>query len=75
MNLSDAKVAQLLVPVEDFEKGVACYRDTLGLPFLFAAPPQMAHRRSGRCLGGADRLRGLCPGQAVEHRRARGRRA
>jgi methylmalonyl-CoA/ethylmalonyl-CoA epimerase len=42
MNLANAKVGQLLIPVEDFEKGVAFYRDILGLPFLFAAPPQMA---------------------------------
>ena len=42
MNLSDATIGQLLVPVDDFERGVAFYRDVLGLPFLFAAPPQMA---------------------------------
>jgi methylmalonyl-CoA/ethylmalonyl-CoA epimerase len=42
MNLSDATVGQLLIPVDDFERGVAFYRDVLGLPFLFAAPPQMA---------------------------------
>jgi len=42
MNLANAKVAQLLIPVEDFNKGVAFYRDVLGIPFLFAAPPQMA---------------------------------
>jgi methylmalonyl-CoA/ethylmalonyl-CoA epimerase len=42
MNLSNAKVGQLLIPVSDFEKGVAFYRDVLGLPFLFSAPPQMA---------------------------------
>lgn len=42
MNLADAKVAQLLIPVEDLEQGVAFYRDVLGIPFLFAAPPQMA---------------------------------
>ena len=42
MNLSDATVGQLLIPVDDFERGVSFYRDTLGLPFLFAAPPQMA---------------------------------
>jgi len=42
MNLANAKVAQLLIPIEDFDKGVAFYRDVLGLPFLFAAPPQMA---------------------------------
>jgi methylmalonyl-CoA/ethylmalonyl-CoA epimerase len=42
MNLANAKIGQLLIPVDDFEKGVAFYRDILGLPFLFAAPPQMA---------------------------------
>src|SRR6185295_7261279 len=42
MNLSTATVGQLLVPVDDFERGVAFYRDVLGLPFLFSAPPQMA---------------------------------
>ena len=47
MNLANATVAQLMIPVEDFEKGVAFYRDTLGLPFLFAAPPQMAFFNCG----------------------------
>jgi methylmalonyl-CoA/ethylmalonyl-CoA epimerase len=42
MNLSDATVGQLLIPVGNYERGVAFYRDILGLPFLFAAPPQMA---------------------------------
>lgn len=42
MNLSDATIGQLLVPVDDFERGVAFYRDVLGLPLLFSAPAQMA---------------------------------
>jgi methylmalonyl-CoA/ethylmalonyl-CoA epimerase len=42
MNLSNSKIAQLLIPVDDFESGVSFYRDVLGLPLLFAAPPQMA---------------------------------
>lgn len=42
MNLADATVAQLMIPVDDFERGVSFYRDVLGIPFLFAAPPQMA---------------------------------
>ncbi len=42
MNLSNASLGQLMIPVEDFDRGVAFYRDVLGLPFLFAAPPQMA---------------------------------
>lgn len=47
MNLADSKVGQLLIPVEDFDKGVAFYRDVLGIPFLFAAPPQMAFFNCG----------------------------
>ena len=42
MILANAKVAQVAIPVDDFEKGVAFYRDVLGIPFLFSAPPQMA---------------------------------
>jgi methylmalonyl-CoA/ethylmalonyl-CoA epimerase len=47
MNLSNAKVAQIMIPVDEFDKGVAFYRDVLGLPFLFAAPPQMAFFNCG----------------------------
>jgi methylmalonyl-CoA/ethylmalonyl-CoA epimerase len=47
MNLVDAKIGQLMIPVENFDKGVAFYRDVLGLPFLFAAPPQMAFFNCG----------------------------
>ena len=59
MNLAKAKVGQILIPVEDFDKGVAFYRDVLGIPFLFAAPPQMAFFDCGvRLLVGV-----LSPGQ------------
>lgn len=47
MNLSDATIGQLLVPVDDLDRGIAFYRDVLGLTFLFAAPPQMAFFRCG----------------------------
>jgi methylmalonyl-CoA/ethylmalonyl-CoA epimerase len=47
MNLTDATVTQLLIPIEDFARGVAFYRDVLGLPLLFAAPPQMAFFQCG----------------------------
>ena len=42
MNLSNATITQLLIPVENFDRGISFYRDVLGIPFLFAAPPQMA---------------------------------
>ena len=47
MDLSDATVAQLLIPVEDLDRAIAFYRDTLGLRFLFSAPPQMSFFQSG----------------------------
>jgi methylmalonyl-CoA/ethylmalonyl-CoA epimerase len=47
MNLADATVRQLLIPIDDFERGVAFYRDVLGLRLLFAAPPQMAFFQCG----------------------------
>src|SRR5262245_29583546 len=63
MNLANATVAQLLIPVDDFEKGVAFYRDVLGIPFLFSAPPQMAFF----ACGSVRLLLGVMPaGQAAQ---------
>jgi len=47
MNLANATVTQLLIPIDDFERGVTFYRDVLGLTLLFAAPPQMAFFQCG----------------------------
>ncbi len=47
MDLSDASVAQVLIPVEDLERAIAYYRDTLGLRYLFSAPPQMSFFQAG----------------------------
>jgi predicted enzyme related to lactoylglutathione lyase len=47
MNLSDAAVTQIMIPVDDFERAIAFYRDVLGIPLLFTAPPRMAFFRSG----------------------------
>jgi len=47
MDLSDATVGQLLIPVENLERGIAFYRDTLGIRFLFSAPPQMSFFQAG----------------------------
>ena len=47
MNLAESTITQLLIPIDDFERGLAFYRDVLGLPFLFAAPPQMAFFQCG----------------------------
>ena len=47
MDLSDATVGQLLIPVTDLERAIAFYRDALGLRFLFSAPPQMSFFQAG----------------------------
>jgi methylmalonyl-CoA/ethylmalonyl-CoA epimerase len=47
MDLSNATIAQLMIPVTDLDRALKFYRDVLGLKFLFAAPPQMAFFQSG----------------------------
>ena len=47
MDLANATVGQVLVPVTDLDRAIGFYRDTLGLPFLFAAPPQMSFFQAG----------------------------
>jgi GrpB-like predicted nucleotidyltransferase (UPF0157 family)/predicted enzyme related to lactoylglutathione lyase len=47
MDLANATVGQLLIPVEDLDRAIAFYRDALGLRFLFAAPPQMSFFQAG----------------------------
>jgi len=63
MDLSNATVAQVMIPVEEFDRGVSFYRNTLGIPFLFTAPPQMAFFMCGpvRLLVGV-----LPPGQQAQ---------
>lgn len=46
-DLADATVGQLLIPVEDLDSAIRYYRDTLGLKYLFSAPPQMSFFQSG----------------------------
>jgi predicted enzyme related to lactoylglutathione lyase len=37
-----SRIGQISMNARDLERGVAFYRDALGLSFLFKAPPQMA---------------------------------
>lgn len=46
-DLSDASVGQLLIPVENLDRAIPYYRDTLGLKYLFSAPPQMSFFQAG----------------------------
>ena len=47
VDLGEATVGQLLIPVEDLDRAIVFYRDALGLPFLFSAPPQMSFFQAG----------------------------
>jgi predicted enzyme related to lactoylglutathione lyase len=46
-DLADATVGQVLIPVEDLDRAIPYYRDTLGLRYLFSAPPQMSFFQAG----------------------------
>lgn len=46
-DLAEASVGQLLIPVEDLDRAIPYYRDTLGLRYLFSAPPQMSFFQCG----------------------------
>jgi methylmalonyl-CoA/ethylmalonyl-CoA epimerase len=37
-----SQIGQIALPVRDVEEATAFYRDQLGLPFLFSAPPGLA---------------------------------
>lgn len=41
------KLAQVAVNAKDLDRATAFYRDVLGLPFLFAAPPGLAFFDAG----------------------------
>jgi predicted enzyme related to lactoylglutathione lyase len=47
MDLAHATVCQMLIPVDDLDRAIVFYRDTLGLPLLFTAPPQMSFFQCG----------------------------
>ena len=41
-DLAQARIGQIAIVVQDLDRAVAFYRDTLGLRFLFQAPPKLA---------------------------------
>jgi methylmalonyl-CoA/ethylmalonyl-CoA epimerase len=42
-----SSIGQIFVRARDRDRAVRFYRDTLGMPFLFEAPPQMAFFQCG----------------------------
>jgi len=47
LNLREAKIGQIAVVCQDVDRATAFYRDTLGLPFLFAAGPTLSFFQCG----------------------------
>jgi methylmalonyl-CoA/ethylmalonyl-CoA epimerase len=43
------RIGQIAVNVHDLERAIRFYRDTLGMRFLFEAPPQMAFSTAVAC--------------------------
>ncbi|MEO7043100.1 MAG: VOC family protein [Gemmatimonadaceae bacterium] len=42
LNPGLSQIGQIAVPVTDIERAILFYRDTLGMKFLFQAPPSLA---------------------------------
>lgn len=57
------RVAQIAVAVTDLPRAIAFYRDVLGLPFLFQAPPGLAFFD----VGGVRLMLGLPEGGGSDH--------
>lgn len=58
------RIAQVAVAVKDLDRAVAFYRDVLGLPFLFQAPPGLAFFS----IGGVRLMLGTAePGSERDH--------
>jgi len=66
-DLRDATVGQVLIPVRDLPRAIEFYRNTLGVPFLFEAPPQMSFFQAGsvRLLVGVPEPASATAGSAV----------
>jgi methylmalonyl-CoA/ethylmalonyl-CoA epimerase len=46
-NIGITQIGQIAIPIQDLDRAVAFYRDALGLPFLFQAPPGLAFFQCG----------------------------
>ena len=70
LDLKDATVGQVLIPVRDLPRAIEFYRDTLGVRFLFEAPPQMSFFQAGsvRLLVGVPERASEGAGSAVYFR-------
>lgn len=47
ISLADSRIAQIAIACEDVERAKAYYRDVLGLPHIFDAPPGLSFFQCG----------------------------
>ncbi len=69
-NAGLTEVGQIAVTVEDVERATAFYRDVLGVPFLFAAPPGLAFFDLGGIRLMLSRPEGVGPSASLLYFRA-----
>src|SRR5213594_695815 len=58
-----SRIGQIFVNVKDLERAISFYRDTLGMEFLFQAPPNMAFFDCG----GIRILVGIADRKEIDH--------
>ncbi len=58
-----SQIGQIFVNVKDLDRAIAFYRDTLGMTFLFQAPPHMAFFDCG----GIRIMLGIADNPLVDH--------
>jgi methylmalonyl-CoA/ethylmalonyl-CoA epimerase len=58
-----SQIGQIFVNVKDLDRAIAFYRDTLGMTFLFQAPPNMAFFDCG----GIRIMLGIADNPLVDH--------
>ncbi len=58
------QIGQIAIPIQDLDRAVAFYRDALGLPFLFQAPPGLAFFQCGEVRLLLSRSEGVDSAQA-----------
>jgi methylmalonyl-CoA/ethylmalonyl-CoA epimerase len=63
--LSISQIGQITIPIQNLDRAVAFYRDTLDLSFLFQAPPGLAFFQCGAVRLMLSKPEGVDEGQAA----------
>lgn len=63
-NIDITQIGQIAISIQNLDRAVAFYRDTLGLPFLFQAPPGLAFFQCGEVRLMLSRPEGVAEGHS-----------